>query len=82
MMFKVHIRYLSFVELLEESSLSMPERQDELNERANKLLLLAEDNLSANVLGAAEQKLYVEGRYFIHSTNFMNSMETVVYAKN
>ena len=75
-------KLLSFVELLEESSLSMPERQDELNERANKLLLLAEDNLSANVLDAAEQKLHVEGRYFIHSTNFMNSMETVVYAKN
>lgn len=75
-------KLLSFVELLEESSLSMPERQGELNERANKLLLLAEDNLSANVLDAAEQKLHVEGRYFIHSTNFMNSMETVVYAKN
>lgn len=75
-------KLLSFVELLEESSLSMPERQDELNERANKLLLLAEDNLSENVLDAAEQKLHDEGRYFIHSTNFMNSMETVVYAKN
>lgn len=75
-------KLLSFVELLEESSMSMPERQDELNERANKLLLLAEDNLSANVLDAAEQKLHEEGRHFIHSTNFMNSMETVVYAKN
>lgn len=75
-------KLLSFVELLEESSLSMPERQDELNERANKLLLLAENNLSENVLDAAEQKLHDEGRYFIHSTNFMNSMETVVYAKN
>jgi hypothetical protein len=75
-------KLLSFVELLEESSLSMPERQDDLNERANKLLLLAEDNLSANVLDAAEQKLHDEGRYFIHSTNFMNSMKTVVYAKN
>ncbi len=75
-------KLLSFVELLEESSLSMPERQDELNERAYKLLLLAEDNLSANVLDAAEQKLHDEGRYFIHSTNFMNSMKTVVYAKN
>lgn len=80
----VHSAYklLSFAELLEESSISMPERQEELNDRANKLIALAEENLSVNVLDEAEKKLHIEGRYFIHSTDFMNSMEAVIYAKN
>ncbi|MBA6256468.1 MULTISPECIES: hypothetical protein [unclassified Colwellia] len=72
-------KLLSYVELLEESSSSFPERQLELSEKAEELLLLAETNISDSVFEMAEDKLAIEGRYFLHNSNYLNSMETVIY---
>ncbi|MBB1382653.1 hypothetical protein H5071_12015 [Shewanella sp. SR41-2] len=57
----------------------MPERAAELNERAESLLTLAENNLSGAVLEAAEKKLIADGRYLLHNNDFLGSMEAVNY---
>jgi len=77
----VHSAYklLSYVELLEDSASSMTERAAELNERAESLLTLAENNLSGAVLEAAEKKLIADGRYLLHNNDFLGSMEAVNY---
>ena len=70
-------KLLSFVELLEESALALPEREQELNARAESLLDLAQYNLSDSIIALAEEKLSNEGRYPLHSEDFLTSMDGV-----
>tara|TARA_Y100000588_G_C14272084_1_gene932752 strand:+ start:1656 stop:4052 length:2397 start_codon:yes stop_codon:yes gene_type:complete len=72
-------KLLSFVELLEESAYSLPEREQELSMRAESLLDLAQSNLSASILELAEEKLSNEGRYSLHNEDFLLSMEGANY---
>lgn len=77
----VHAAYklLSFADLLEDAADRMPERTRQLTEKANYLRLLAEENLSADVLEEAEDKLFNEGRYFLHNDDIINTMGEVEY---
>ena len=67
-------KLLSFIELLEDSVDLLPERQQELSGRADSLMVLAESNLSLEVLEQAESKLINEGRYPLHNQEFLASM--------
>lgn len=67
-------KLLSFIELLEDSIDLLPERQHELAARADSLMILAESNLSEEVIEQAESKLINEGRYPLHNQDFIDSM--------
>ena len=67
-------KLLSFIELLEDSIDLLPERQHELSARADSLMILAESNLSEEVIEQAESKLINEGRYPLHNQDFLDSM--------
>lgn len=72
----VHATYklLSFVDLLEDAADRMPERTSQLTEKATYFRQLAEQNLSVHVLEKAKDKLFREGRYFLHNDNVLNTV--------
>tara|TARA_R110002050_G_scaffold3742_4_gene19468 strand:- start:29544 stop:31547 length:2004 start_codon:yes stop_codon:yes gene_type:complete len=72
-------KLLSFIELLEDSIALMPEREQELAQRADDLMSLAELNLSEEVLEKAEDKLANEGRYPLHNQDFLQTMTGEYY---
>jgi hypothetical protein len=70
-------KFLSFIELLEDAADRMPNRINELTDKASYFRKIAEQNISLDVLHDAEDKLFDEGRYFLHDDEFIDSMRAL-----
>jgi hypothetical protein len=67
-------KFLSFIELLEDAADRVPDITNKLTEKARYFKRIAEHNISVKVLHEAEDKLFNDGRYFLHDDEFIYSM--------